>query len=406
MTKQLEKTAEVIEALKTSLDNPDIDTSNWSVFEARMLSTEAISQKGFHDGARVSQSTLIEMAEYVNTKGTVVPLQTMHETRGNLPVGRVFQAAVRDMPNGEAELVGRFYIPSDGVDGEQTKLINNIEASLIDEVSVGLISKKVLCSECDFDYFSEDADLINIITMTCDNEHTIGENGTHIRLVGMDTFAELSLVGRGAAKNAKILSKANRSRSLSQETVERLAASKLPAEAYIFTASFKMDTPNSNQPNQGDQQMSNTLETTLASTSKALGKVELELAQATNIVTDLNNQITTLQESITAKDVEITDLKASVDVEITTLQATNTALETKLADASEVVLGDLKAALIATGEKEEDIPEDLSAMLSNIKEKGLKLHQLFGVDGTSKDVKTSREEDDNSSRQLLNFKVT
>ena len=241
MTKQLEKTTEIIDSIKSSVDNDDLDVSKFAVYEARMLSTEAITQKGFYDGARVSRSTLVEMAEYVNQKGTSVPLQVMHETRGMLPVGKVFSAGVRDMPNGETELMGRFYIPEDGPDGEQTKLINKIESSLVDEVSVGLLAKKAICSECDFDYFGPEADFLNILTLTCDNDHTIGENGTHIRLVGMDMFAELSLVGKGAARDAKILSRAKSSQSLSKETVERLAASGIPAEAHVLTASFKMD---------------------------------------------------------------------------------------------------------------------------------------------------------------------
>jgi chromosome segregation ATPase len=244
------------------------------------------------------------------------------------------------------------------------------------------------------------------MTMTCGNDHTIGYDGVHLRLVGMDTFAELSLVGRGAAKDAKILSRAKNSQSLSQETVERLAASKLPAEAHVFTASFKMDNTNSNPSNQGDQQMSSTLEATLAQTSKDLGKVEFELNQATKTIEDLTGQIATLQESVTVKDAEIADLKAGQDTEMTTLQATNEELNAKLSEASEVVLGDLKAAMIATGEKEEDIPEDLSAMLSSIKEKGLKLHQLFGAGGTSEDVKADRQKDEDADRRKLNFKVT
>ena len=148
-----------------------MDISTFAVFEARMLSTEPVSQKGFHDGARVSRSTLVEMEEFVNTSGTNIPLQTMHDTRV-LPVGRVFSAKIRDLPTGETELIGRFYIAAS--DNFKKSLIADIESSTIDEVSVGLLAKHAFCSECGFDYFGEDADFINILTMTCDKDHTIG----------------------------------------------------------------------------------------------------------------------------------------------------------------------------------------------------------------------------------------
>lgn len=405
MTKQLEKTTEIIDVIKASLDNEDVDVSPFAVFEARMLSTEAVKQKGFHDGARVSRSTLVEMSEYVNQVGTVVPLQVMHETRGMLPVGRVFSAGVVDMPNGETELIGRFYIPEDGADGEQTKLINKIETSLIDEVSVGLLAKKAICSECEFDYFGEDADFFNIMTLTCDNEHTIGENGVHVRLVGMDTFAELSLVGRGAAKDAKILSRAKSSQSLSKETVERLAASGIPAQCHVLTASFKMDNSPTNPTNQGGKSMSG-LETILATTSQNLGKVEAQLSQAVDKIEVLKVEVTNLQETGAEKDVEIATLKAAQSTETTELTAANVALEAQLAEASDVVLVDLKAALVATGEKEDDIPADLSTMLSLIKEKGLKLHQLFGAgEAATSDATKTDAEKIVSSRRKSNFKV-
>jgi len=404
MAKQLDKDLDIQNAIKASLGDEDIDTSNFAVFEARMLSTEAITQNGFHDGARVSRSTLVEMAEYVNTAGTVVPLQTMHNTQV-LPVGRVFAANVRDMPNGETELMGMFYIPQDNE--MKTGLVKDIESALIEEVSVGLLAKKALCSECEFDYFGEEADFFNILTLTCDNEHTIGNNGVHVRLVGMDTFAELSLVGRGAAKDAKILSRAKNSQSLSQETRERLAASGVPAEAHFLNASFKLDSSKNEKTLEGENQMSG-LETILSTTSQKLGKVEAELSQAATTIESLNGEITTLKASAEADATKIAELEAAQGEGVTELTASNEALTTQLNEATEFVIGDLKAALVASGEEEDKLPEDLTAMLSLVKEKGLKLHQLFGAEPASDPEKTDVK--DKAAQKALaarkaNFKI-
>jgi chromosome segregation ATPase len=239
--------------------------------------------------------------------------------------------------------------------------------------------------------------------MTCDNEHTIGENGTHVRLVGMDTFAELSLVGRGAAKDAKILSRAKQNQSLSQETVERLAASNIPAEAHILTASYKLD--NSTKTKQGENPMSG-LETMLSETSQKLGKVESELTQATVTIEGLNGEIETLKASNAEKDEKITSLEAAQDSDVAELKATNEKLETQLTEASEIIFGDLKAAMVASGEKEEDLPQDLLTMLSLVKEKGLKLHQLFGSEeGTSNADKTDVNSKKNTDLRKAAFKL-
>jgi hypothetical protein len=402
MAKQLEITAEIEQSIKFSMDDEDLNVHNLAVFEAKMLSTEAISQKGFHDGARVSRGTLVEMEEFVNEKGTSVPLQIMHKTQGMLPVGKVFAAKVKEMPNGETELRGMFYIPKDSEEGSD--LIKKIESALVDEVSVGLLAKKAICSECEFDYFGEEADFMNILTLTCENGHTIGENGTHVRLVGMDTFAELSLVGRGAAKDAKILSRAKSSQSLSQETVERLAASRIPAEAHVLTASFKLD--NSETPNSNKEKSMN-LETMLAETSTKLGKAEAELVQATTKIEGLNGEVTTLQESIAEKDAKIAELEASQDEDTKELKASNETLTTQLDSFKELLLPELKAAIVATGE-DEDVPEDITAMFALIKEKGLKLHQLFGAEPTSDGGKTDVEKEAeklSAQRRKSNFKI-
>lgn len=398
MAKQLEKTIDLIDQIKASTQNPDIDTSQFAVFEARMLSTEAISQKGFHDGARVSRSTLAEMETYVNTDGTMIPLQIMHDNQ-MLPVGRVISAKLVDMDNGETELLGKFYIS--GSTEFESDLIKKIEASVIDEVSVGLLANHAFCSECGFDYFGEDASFFNLMTLTCENDHTIGTNGTHVRLVGMDTFAELSLVNRGAAKDAKILSRA--AKAVGGETVERLVASGTPFGAHLLTASYKLDSSKTSTK-QGDSDMG--LETKLAEVSTELGSAKAELSQANETIKTLGSEKGALEASIVEKDAEIAELKADEGEKTKELKASLEKAETQLTEATDAIQEDLKAALVASGQKEEDIPEDLVGMLNLAKESGKKLHQLFAGEPKSNGKKTDDKADETlSARRKSTFKV-
>ena len=397
MAKQLEKTPEIEAEIRASVDDDTLDVSTFAVFEARMLSTEAINQKGFHNGARVSRSTLVEMAEFVNSRGTTTSLQTMHNNE-MLPVGRVFNGSIKEIDNGETELRGMFYIAPVG---ELEKgLIAKIEASVIDEVSVGLLSKKALCSECGFDYLGSESDFFNLMTMTCEEGHTIGEDGVHLRLVGMDTFAELSLVGRGAAKDAKIFSRAKS--SLGEKSVERLAASGVPVAAHVLTASYKMD----NKPNatlKGETNMG--LETLLAEKSQELGTTTLELSQAVKSIEGLNGEIVSLKASAEEKDAKIVALEAAKDTDVAELTAAKVALEDQVTQAKEFVLADLKAALVASGEKADDVPEDLIAMFALIKEKGLKLHQMFGSTPVSSGTPTDVKTEVSAKRRKSNFQI-
>lgn len=396
MAKKLEHTQELINSIRKTTGDDSIDVSTFAIFQARMLSTEAIKQGGFFDGSVVSRSTLVEMSDYVNKEGTVVPLQTMHNKQ-MLPVGRLFNTQVNDLQNGHSELVGYFYIPQD--DEMKISLVKDIESALIEEVSVGLLCKHALCSECGYDYFGEEAELINILLMTCENNHTIGKNGVHVRLVGMETFAELSLVGRGAAKDAKILSRARKNGAFDKGTVERLAASGIPMETHLLNATTKFDKSNP----EGGYNM--TLETILAETSQKLGKIEVELSQAKDTITNLNAKISTLEESEKEKNKKILSLEASQGEDVKELTASNEKLTAELTEAKNFIFEDVKAALVASGEKEDDVPEDLVAMLSLVREKGLKLHQLFGAGPKADATKTDVTADKSANRRVSNFKI-
>lgn len=379
MSKQVKITPELQVAIRNGVGDPDFSTDNVTVFEARMLSTEAVRQGGFFNGARVSPSTLQEMANFLNQPGKAIHLHIMHETR-LLPVGRVFSAKTFTTMTGETELRGQFYLPND-----EAALISKIENSVLDEVSVGLKTKHAFCSECNFDFLGEEADIMNFLTATCGEGHVIGENGVHARLVGLDQFIELSLVGQGAAKDAKILPRARQ--SMSKETMERLAAQGKPFGVGIFTGHCKMD----NSETKGEDVMSAEFEALMgkftAQTSE-LAEKNAELKAALAKVAELEGEVTSLKASVTDKDKEIQTLNEAASKDENEVATELAASKKELEDATEKLAPHVKAALVASGVAEKDIPATLSAQADLIVEKGLKLHQIVSPTAVSEGTKT------------------
>ena len=366
MSKQVPMTPKIEAAIRAALRDPNADVSGLAVFEARFLSTEPLKKPGFFNKGRVTAGTLDDMVTYLNDAGAL-PLQIMHDT-GVLPVGKVFSAMSRDMENGERELVGQFYVPHSKAD-----IISDLETSLIDEVSVGMLNKQALCSECGFDYLGADATFDNFWELTCNEGHVLGENGTHVRLVGLEDWAELSLVNRGAAKNAKILPRVKQ--SMSDENFQRLAASGgAPLEARILVAKFKMDDTTTDNPNTGESEMD--LKEIIAQLSQLTTEnatVKVELAQAVKDKEAAEAQVAELTAA--AATAAANDDKSNDD-----LKAELSAAQTDLTEATAKLAPHVKAALTADGVAETEIPTTLSAMVDMVEEKGLKLHQVIGSD--------------------------
>lgn len=347
--KQLDVTDAMLEQIQFVADT-DVKADDIVVFEATVLSTLPLTKPGsLFDGGRHTNSTLLEMAEAVNTKGQSVPLHTMHNQSFELPVGRVFHANVEDRPDGQSELRARFFLAK-----SESRMIEKINLGILDETSVGVTHKALLCSKCGFDYRGEEATFDNLWDRTCNNGHTLGEDGTHLVLQGMDRWMELSLVSRGAAEKAKIH---GRARSLMpKEQQDRLAASGVSPEAItLFTS---VQTTKGKEPS-----MTKKPDTPATPVEPAVPAVAEEFdAKAAH-----EELMATLAELLPAKDdtpvedPQITELKASIEA----LTAKVEALTEVPADPA----AELKAGLKAGGTAEDaaagstptTITRDLSA---------------------------------------------
>ena len=389
--------SEIEARIRAAVGDDSLDTSSFAVYEARALSTEAIKQPGFFNKARFNRSTLAEMVELLNTPGKAIPLQIMHDNEV-LPVGRVFSASLHDLPNGESEVRVQFYLPP-----SKSNLISDIDNSIIDEVSVGVLTKKALCSECEFDYFGPEATFSNFMNLTCDNDHTIGEDGVHIRAIGLRDWAELSLVNRGAAKDAKILSRAKQ--AMSEDTVKKLAASAVPMEAQLFTTTNKLEAKASDKQNsKGDLSMDKeTLALFQAKTEEAV-TLKAKLGEAETKLSGLEDKVAELTATNETLTSEIATLKEASE-NAAELSAKVTETEKQMTEAVEKLLPHAKAALTASGVADADLPKDLAGLFSTIETAGLKLHQVFGSEPKAVEAKLGTKEVNTSQFRNEAFKT-
>lgn len=349
MPKQLEITPRIAAAITRSTDG-SVEPSSVAVFEASAFNTLPVSKKGtLFEGATATDSTLMQMADYLNTGTNFVPLHLLHNQGGELPVGRVFSGEVMKTEMGFSELRTLFYLPL-----TETELIGKLDSGVIDEVSVGLKPLHMNCSECGFDYLGAEATFDNIWARTCNNDHTIGTNGVHVNLSGMDRFLELSLVSLGAAKNAKILSRA---KSLLGEATynQQLAATGVHPEATILLSTATKG------PSMNFEKLVEDLTSVKASNLQK--DAELTTARST---------IDTLTASNTALTTEIATLKAAADTKLPEVQVQLTAAQ----DGLKAALGFIREeadrlAVAASLEKPADDAtfEVLSASISASKTK-------------------------------------
>tara|TARA_R110002072_G_scaffold23791_4_gene81594 strand:+ start:2252 stop:3376 length:1125 start_codon:yes stop_codon:yes gene_type:complete len=307
--KQLDVTDAMLEQIQFVADSA-VTADDVVVFEATALNTLPLNKAGsIFEDARVTRATLTQMAEGVNSKEHSVPLHTLHLQGEELPVGRVFHAYVQDLPNGQSELRAQFYLSR-----SESELIEKMNLGILDEVSVGVKSKQLLCSKCGWDYFGEDANFLHLWDRTCANDHTITVDGTHAVLSGLDSWMELSVVSRGAASKAKIHGRAKK--VMPQEQQDKVAASGYEPDVVTLFASPTLSTSKQKE----EEPMTDKTE---APKAPAASEAEFD-AQAA--FTELSANIAALTEALTAQADEtdaanaaaeeaetVEDLKAQVE---------------------------------------------------------------------------------------------
>jgi hypothetical protein len=331
--KQIEKT----QSITTKLESQGLVPADVVVFEAIALNTRPLrKQSVLYKGAVASRGVLLEMA--ASLEAETVPLQIMHEGQA-LPIGRVFEGQVRDTGS-ESELRVLF-----AVHASETDHIAKIDTGVIDQVSVSILPKQILNSVSGFDYLGPDATLEQIFTGDDGKGNVLGENGVHAKLIGLDSWNELSLVNKGGAQNARIV--ARDSSIFSGQQIQRLAASGLDPNRLLLTTTATLE---------NDSVDLTTLVAQLTDT-----KVELSTA---------TTKVTALEADVAAKTTRIAELEAQV-AEAGDAAANLAAKDARIAELSPAVqtLKDVaKTLLVAKGDVNPTIPDDVAALTALISE--------------------------------------
>ncbi|MBC2806558.1 hypothetical protein ACCS91_33390 [Rhizobium ruizarguesonis] len=351
--KQIEKTPAIRALLAASAGDVDIDALR--VYEAIAFNTLPIRKEHpLYKGARADRAFLLEMANELKRESR--PVQIMHDS-SPLPIGRVFHGEVVDV-GVDSELRALFFLDPTA-DAEATK----IEAGSVDQVSVSVLAKQMLNSKSGFDYFGSDSSSDNIWSGMDNDGNQVGKNGVYARMVGLDKFFEMSLVGQGGAQNARIVS---RDRSHFGQSLERLAASGMDPNSLVLLATA---TP----PKDTSMDLA-TLVTNLTATTA-------DLTNAKRDLTDSQGKVTTLEATITEQTTKITDLEA----QLAAAKAVDVAAVTADRDAAVAALSEVaKGVLTKVGKVNVELPQTVTELSALIAEHSNTL--VIKPNGTSQDA--------------------
>jgi len=289
---------------------------NWdqiAVFEMTAVTSLPLNKKWtLFDKAQITAQTFEEAATYLNSGG-FVPFHTLHQQGYEIPVGRVFYGEAQKNHKGYDELRVLAFIDLTA----HADLAAKIDNGIVEEVSVGMSFKQLLCSACGDDLMANEESLWNY---TCANGHVIGMGNHYVKPNGLGQFRELSAVSKGASNGAKILGMQKRT----------LAADfgnpKLGLVAHLKSPEFMLFTPPANLDNEGEDPV-------------LIAELQSKLAAADAEKVTLQGQLTATQ----AKVAELETAKAGSDAKVAELETAKTELETAKADA-EAKLVELEAA--------------------------------------------------------------
>lgn len=344
--KQIAKSEDILAKLRTAY-GPDAKLDGLAVYECVALTTLPLRKSGgIFQSARVSLSMLSEMAAAVNAES--VPLQLVHDSEV-IPFGRFFYGEVVN-----DELRGLFAV--DGVN--HPDIVTKLDNGTLDQVSVGFTMKRLTCSACGFD-FLDPTHLVNLYTLTCDEDHTVGQDGVYVHVDGLKQFLELSLVGKGASQGARIVGPSDS--QLQHNEQFRLAANADPGLLAVRLS------PTIEEKREMNPEQMATFQAAVAGEATA----KAQLAAAQDQVTTLTAQVSTLTAQV---------------AELTATSADAAKHQTDAAAALEALTKEAKTVLTACGKADAAIPTEIPTILALIEEHRAQFAGIVPVGGKSKDA--------------------
>jgi hypothetical protein len=355
--KQVEKTGEVLNALRASY-GADANLDALTVFEVIASNSLPLRKsKGIYAGAVNTAALHADLAAWMGRES--VPVQVQHNTETQ-PFGRAFHGKVT---NGGSEL--RALIALDNT--VHPDVVAKCNSGTLDQVSIGILPKSVTCSKCGWDYLSAAATHDNFYSATCGNGHSVGEDDTHVFVNSADLFFELSLVGCGAVKGARIV-------GASDSVFQRSEPLRMAASAT------------------NGIQLGVEIVPTPVPTPKDTSVTPEMLAAYTASITDaatLKAQAAPLQAALDAANLQLT----AVSAELATLQAGSTdvvaltasveASNAALADAVVALKAEANGMLVALGEADPKTPDTVAELVAMIGEKRALFAAAIPINGAS-----------------------
>jgi dGTP triphosphohydrolase len=207
-------------------------------------------------------------------------------------------------------------------------------------------------------------------------------------LSGIEHFSEISIVNRGAATHAKILQE-KRTTHYSEEELRKLAASAKKADLCVATFTNKLEKK---------MTVEKTNEILLDEKIAALEAENAQLKQSLDLAEKVKDLEGKLEASYT-KVAELTETLAKAEeekeaavaektAEIETLKNEKAEQETKLSGAMDFIKAEVQKVLVASGEANLSIPEDLDGIANLLAERQQMLASLIPAGGVSATAKT------------------
>lgn len=375
--KQINKTPEITAVLKQAVGS-GVNIDNLAVYEAIAFNNRPVRKNHpIYKGAIADRSLLLEMAAALSVESR--PVQIQHETE-SLPSGRAFHGKVVDKGS-ESELRVLFFI-----DKNEDKVIGKLDSGTVDQVSVSVIPKKMLNSKSGFDYFGPEAKPENIWTGADNDGNVIGKNGVHARMVGLDAFYELSLVGMGGAENARIVS---HDESYFGSSYSKLAASGVDPSFLLLEASTENPTMDLTVLSDKLITLSGqnaTLTADIATLTTAKTTLEAQVAELTKKLEDADKPDATLTAEVATKTAEVETLTAD---------------NAKAVEALQLVA---KSVLAASGKVDAEVPKTVAELTALIDESKDKLAAALKAGGVAADETEGVDKDESVNLNLAAFR--
>lgn len=363
--KRIEKTGSILSTLRSAV-GPDADVDKLVVFEAIALNARPLRKDHpLYRGAIADLSLMSGVVDEINRESR--PIRIMHDGySGDLNVGRVFHAQLVSGQEGP-ETRSLFFLL------EGSAEVDLIDTGVVDQVSVNLLPKQVLCSSCGFDFLGAKATYDHVWSGTCDKGHVLGKNGVHAKLVGLANFVELSLVDFGGAQGARIVG------PKTSVLAGQLTASGLDQHALLLTATPDLETPT--VPDPATPPTTPTTQT-LDLTSLVLKMAELQVKA--DKADALQTELTAAQTRVTELTTEVEGLRtADTQVALTAAQAATAAVQADLDKAMGFLKGLATRSLVASGQKDTPVPEGVADLVSLIESTQTKLSAVIVPGGVS-----------------------